>query len=115
MSQIEALDNQTRALSEQLAQARREGSASGSVAALPETFRARVTNVVRDADGSTLVEINAGRSDRLAEGMSLIAIRGNTYLGTIELMRVDLNEAVGRVTQAGNGTIRSDDIIRPGA
>ncbi|GAB4515911.1 MAG: hypothetical protein Tsb0013_20490 [Phycisphaerales bacterium] len=115
VSQNEALENQSRALSEQLAQARRGSSSTGAVAALPDSFRARVTNVIEDADGSILVEINAGTSDRLSEGMSLIAVRGSTYLGTIELMRVDLNEAVGRVTQAGNGTIRNDDVIRPGA
>ena len=115
VSQNEALDNQTRALSEQLAQARRERTASGGIAALPESFRARVTNVIEDADGSILVEINAGTSDRLAQGMRLIAVRGGSYLGTIELMRVDLNEAVGRVTQAGGDSIRSNDTIMPGA
>ncbi|MEM1424804.1 MAG: hypothetical protein AAGH64_12490 [Planctomycetota bacterium] len=116
VAQTESLENQNRALAEQNTTLRRGPDATRTAGALPETFQARVTGVVEDADGSILVEINAGTSDRLAEGMELIAVRNGSYLGTIELMRVDLNEAVGRVTlQSGNGSIRSNDTIRPGA
>lgn len=114
-SELVAMRNQNRALSEEIVQLRGGGSGSGgSVAALPESFRARVTNVITDADGSVLVEINAGSSDRLSKGMELIATRGNSFLGKISLVRVDLNEAVGRVVLTGNGTIRNNDEIRAG-
>lgn len=115
-SELEGSQNQVRALAEQIADLRRGGSGSTGFAALPDNFRARVTNVLEDADGSTLIEINAGSSDRLSEGMELIVTRGSAgFLGKIELVRVDLNEAVGRVILPGNGSIRNNDEIRPAA
>jgi chromosome segregation ATPase len=116
VSELEASQNQTRALEEQLIEIRRGETESGTgVAALPQTFRARVTNVITADDGSTLIEINAGSSDRLAEEMELIAVRDGRFLGKIRLVRVDLNEAVGRVVLEGAGAIQRNDTIQPAA
>ncbi len=116
VSELESSKNLARALEEQLIVARRGGSTgSAASASLPDSFRARVTSVIEDADGSVLVEINAGSSDRLAEGMELIAVRDGRFLAKISLMRVDLNEAVGRVVLTGAGDIQTDDQVQPPA
>ncbi len=116
-SQLDASNNQVRALEEQLVALRRGNSGTaGSSAALPSTFRARVTEVKTDSDGAVLIGINAGTSDRLAEGAELVVVRGGLFLGKIRLINVDLNEAVGRlVLDADNGEIRDRDEIRPAA
>jgi hypothetical protein len=74
------------------------GSASGQEVYLraPVGFMARVTDV-RDDAGATLVEIDAGVSDKLKSGMSLNITRGSDYLGRLVLTDVQQNRSVGRV------------------
>lgn len=116
-SLLEASDNQVRAQQEIIVELRRGGDGTGGVAAaLPSTFRARVSDIVTDSAGAVLIEINAGSSDRLAEDMELNIVRGGLFLGKIRLVRVDLNEAVGRlILDGGNGSVRDNDEIRPAA
>jgi regulator of replication initiation timing len=125
-SQLEVVQEENRALQEELADATRDGGSGvgpggeTGVTMAPADFRARVTNVIRDEDGTTLVQLNAGSSDMLRERMTLVVTRGAQYLGTIEVLRVDLNDAVARVTlrPAGEPAIRANDTVRsrrPGA
>jgi uncharacterized protein YhaN len=116
VSQLENSQNTVRALTEQI-ELQRRGGAGGtdSIAALPDTFRARVVGVVTDDDGAVFVEINAGRSDRIAEGMELTVTRDGGWVAKIEIERVELNSAVGRVTLTGSrGQVQDDDMIIPG-
>lgn len=117
VSELDGSQNTVRALEEQIANLRRGSQGTGNgVAALPATFRARVLDVVEDTDGSVLVEINAGRSDRISEGMELTVTRDGKFVAKIEIERVELNVAVGRVTLTGtNGAVEADDMVRPAA
>lgn len=74
------------------------GSASGQEIFLraPVGFMARITDVRSDA-GATLVEIDAGVSDKLKSGMALNITRGSSYLGRLVLTDVQQNRSVGRV------------------
>lgn len=111
--QLEVSQETNRALQEQIAEIRQEADAARtgtSVAAnsqsyklAPKGFRARIASVQRDASGSLFVGIDAGSSDQLEANMKLSAIdlNGRGYLATIILDRVDINEAVGRITLTG--------------
>ncbi len=111
--QLEVSQESNRALQEQIAEIRQEAdaarqgvsvtSASQSYKLAPKGFRARISSVQRDATGSLFVGIDAGSSDSLETQMKLSAIdiNGRGYLATIVLDRVDINEAVGRITLTG--------------
>lgn len=81
----------------------------------PVEFRATVQSVERDSSGQLLVGISAGLSDRLEPNMELNAIdrNGRSYLATMVLDRVDLNEAVARVTLQGTNarTVQVGDLV----
>jgi len=114
-----ALQEQLVSLQDQLAQARTGGpitEAAGQrdvVLRAPEALRARVTGVQQDVNDSTMVSINAGSNDMLKERMKLNVVRGNEWLASIVLVRVDLNEAIGRVdiTKGPDVTIQPGDRI----
>lgn len=121
-SEIEAKDGTLRALREQivdLEQTLAGGPARGGeqrgVVAAPRSFQARVLQVQRDANNDLLVSIDAGTNDRLENKMKLNIVRSGRFLGTITLERVDLNEAVGRVTlrATGDPAISSGDLVLP--
>lgn len=125
-AELEVSRETTRALREQLATVQQSGSvaslAGGAAEAgsgllrAPRNFRARVTDVQPDVNGSTLVSINAGQSDQLRSNMKLNLVReGEGFLGTIVLERVDQNEAVGRIVllRPGSADIRSGDLVLP--
>jgi len=111
--QLEVSQESNRALQEQIAEIRQEADAARTGSSVtsanqafklaPKGFRARISSVQRDAAGSLFVSIDAGSSDQLETQMKLSAIdiNGRGYLATIILDRVDLNEAVGRVTLTG--------------
>ena len=123
-AELEVSRETARAIREQLASAQ-EGSsgssassadAAGALLRAPRNFRARVTDVQPDVNGSTLVSISAGQSDQLKSNMKLNLVRdGEGFLGTIVLERVDLNESVGRIVllRAGAIGIRSGDLVLP--
>lgn len=80
----------------------------------PVGFMARVTDVRKDA-GATLVEIDAGVSDKLKSGMSLNITRGSSYLGKLVLTDVQQNRSVGRVDSlnpANQATVTKGDMVR---
>lgn len=121
-SELEVSRETIRAIREQLASAQQGGPAGSSAEAssgllrAPRNFRARVTDVQPDVNGSTLVSISAGQNDQLRSNMKLNLVRdGEGFLGTIVLERVDLNEAVGRIVLLREGAIgiRSGDLVLP--
>ncbi|MEO1129090.1 MAG: hypothetical protein AAFX05_05195 [Planctomycetota bacterium] len=85
-----------------------------SVLRAPESLRARITDVQKDVDNSVMVSINAGTNDLLKERMKVNIVRGNDWLASVVLVRVDLNESIGRVTltkATGGGPIEIGDLV----
>jgi regulator of replication initiation timing len=80
----------------------------------PADFRGRVLSVRTDASGITYAAINAGTSDQLAERMRFNIVRDGQFIATVQLQRVDLNEAVGIIDTLGREVqIREGDIVLP--
>lgn len=110
-----------RSLQEQLADARRDASGGGISSSgftslrAPQNFRARVTDVQRDADGQLLISIDAGSSDLLRERMKLSVVRGNSWVASVVLETVDVNESVGRVVLNPNQSAISEGDLVIGA
>lgn len=80
----------------------------------PVGFLARVTDVRKDA-GATLVEIDAGVSDKLKSGMALNITRGSNYLGRLVLTDVQQNRSVGRVdflNPDNTAPVSKGDVVR---
>ena len=126
-AQMAAMDRQVRRLREQMAQMQdesnrlnglvqqlsslpgaeemigRTGPRTTQAAGTPApTVQGQVTQV-RQLDGTTLVQVNIGRSDQLQAGNELIVARGDNYLGTLLLEEVRDQEAVGRMTLLASG------------
>lgn len=116
-----SLQEQLVALREQFDRAQAGGGASpgssvgdGVYLRAPAGFQARVTDVRLDA-GATLVEIDAGVSDKLKGGMSLNITRGSVFLAKLVLTEVQQNRSVGRVDFLGkDGTVQvsKGDVVR---
>lgn len=80
----------------------------------PADFRGRVLSVRTDASGITYAAINAGTSDQLAERMRFNIVRDGQFIATVQLQRVDINEAMGIVDTLGRDVqIREGDIVLP--
>ncbi|MCA9294425.1 MAG: hypothetical protein KDA20_11490 [Phycisphaerales bacterium] len=119
-SQLEVSQETNRTLQEQLADMRdRLGNlnssniASGaafSAPRAPDGFRATVTGVARDAAGKMLVSIDAGLNDRLQKQMKLSIVRGSSWVGSMTLESVNLNDAVG-VIDLSNLDVRAGDTV----
>lgn len=112
----DALTEANRVLQEQLAELRqRGGSSTGSTVAggpAPANFRARVTSVTK-AGGGDLIEIDAGTSDGLRNGMKLDVVRDGSWVASVVLSRVDLNESIARIDiPAAGNSVRSGDTVQ---
>jgi hypothetical protein len=130
-SQREVLEQNYRALQEELAELRRDsstrvaggvGGASGTLAATTTGFVAsgpviqgRVLGVQKDpATGKTLVRVSVGSNNRVADGMQFFAARdGSTLVGTLVVIRTDLAESVAevRLLRPEAGEVRAGDVV----
>lgn len=110
--QLEVAIENNRALQEQLVELRDQlntaragggavASADGGTVRASVPVRARVTGVRTGPSGETLVQIDAGTSDRLRERMELSLVRGDRFLGKVIVTNVDIEESVGRVDYLG--------------
>ncbi len=113
----DALAETNRVLTERIAEMR-EGRSGGTSTAdrpagpAPSGFKARVTSVT-SAGGGDLVQIDAGTSDGLRNGMKLDVVRNGSWVATILLSRVDLNEAIARIDIVGAGnSVQSGDTVQ---
>lgn len=101
--QLEVAIETNRALQEQLAelqQAMGGGTAVASASgrpALGQPIRARITEVRTGPAGEILAQIDAGSNDNLSESMELTIVQNERFAGVLELTKVELNEAVGRI------------------
>jgi nitrogen fixation protein FixH len=101
-------------LIEQIAEMERGDAAdAGTSTAPPVQVFGRVTRLNRLDSGDTYVEVDLGTSDQLRVGHELHVVRGSDYIGTILLRQVDVNAAVGVVTNLRSGyDIRVEDNVQ---
>ncbi len=119
--ELEVARETNRSLQEQIVMLRRDAQGvaedTTGVATLraPRGFRGRVTDVQTEADGGTLVQINAGLNDQLQERMKLNVVRNGEFVGSLVLEVVDLNESVARLDLLRDGAdeVRSGDLVLP--
>lgn len=118
-SQLEVAEETTRRLQEELIQTRErsEFAEAGNgprpgIRTPPQNFRGQVTGVTDNPAGGLLVAINGGSQDRLAPRMELRVRRGNTFVATIVVRDVNLNDAVGVIDVEGPGSpVRPGDVV----
>lgn len=121
-SQREVLEQNYRAVQEELADARRtvDGVRTGTAAAADQPFTYAgpvITGSVEEAandsaSGSTLLKINVGSNDRVTKNMRFHVIRDNTFVGNLVITQADLKWSVGRFDDLGRGnTARAGDRI----
>jgi len=75
-------------------------------------IQGQVTNVSSSA-GEKFVQVNVGSNDGVSQNMKFLVHRGDQYLGTLIITRVDSNAAAGRVELA-QGDISVDDQVLAG-
>lgn len=114
-TQREVLQNNVRALQEQLAETKvaQEKSASGSTGRSNVPFVptalvvAKVDQVSKETGtGATLAKINVGTNDNIRENMKLMVIRDGTFIGNIVIVQADMKWSVGRVDTLGQADSR---------
>lgn len=124
-SQNEVYEQTIRALREQVASAQRaaelamSGVAAGDASGEPyeasgPVIQGRVTEVTTDPEtGQRLVQLDVGTNDRVSENMQMHVARGNQYIGTLAIIRTDLQSSVGRVelTNAGASVQAGDRVV----
>lgn len=71
-----------------------------------------VTQVDKVSDQLTLVQVNVGTRDNVANDMQFTIYRGDEYVGTIQIKRVDTDASVGELTLGGN--VRAGDRVQSG-
>lgn len=124
-SQVEVLDQNNRALQEQLAETRstlESADASGRIspavsefiepAVLPGPPVVGAVQEIRTDPGTgrTLARVSVGSNDRIRENTKMFLARdGRQFLGNLVIIEVDLNWAVGVVD-----TLGADIQVRPG-
>lgn len=71
-----------------------------------------VTRVEKVSDQLTLVQVNVGTRDNVENDMQFTVFRGDEYVGTIKITRVDTDASVGELTLGGG--VRAGDRIQSG-
>lgn len=122
-SQREVLEQSTRALQEQLAEARRaiemQGAPSagvGRTAAFTPTIpiNGRVTNVIKDpATGKPMAMINVGANNSVRDNMQLVITRNGQFIGNLIITRTDLQWSLGEIDYLGRRVeVQAGDIVQ---
>jgi len=124
-SQRQVYEQTTRALQEQLVATQRAlqsaqqgtltagGRADQPYEATGALITGRVTKVRKDpSTGQTLVELNVGTNDRVAENMKLYVGRGrDTFVANLVVVTTDLNNSVARVDLLAGDAVREGDLV----
>lgn len=123
-SQRQVLEQNTRSLQEQLAEARltaeqaRTGSAAtgpGGLTAFASTgplVQARVVSLVTSPNGEELAELDQGSSAGLKAGQRLSVVRDGRFVASITLTTLNLQRSVGRVDRLGRPVeVRGGDLV----
>jgi hypothetical protein len=121
-SQREVLEQNYRALQEQIAEAKRaqEQLLSGNKAGTDQPFvstgpliNGRIEAVQVDpSTKKTTAKINVGTNDRVAKNMQFSVIRGDRFLGNLVITEPDLKWSVGVINTLGQPVeIREGDLV----
>jgi chromosome segregation ATPase len=123
-SQREVLDQNYRALQEELAAIKTDTqggrTAAGAISSVSGSFtyagpiiQGRVESVERDASTSKLMaKLNVGTNDRVAKNMRLYVIRDNNFVGNLVVTNADLSFSVGAFDSLGlSNEVRAGDLI----
>lgn len=123
-SQNEVLEQNTRALQEQLtaAQENQQATAAGIVSPTARDTTPRVPSIQLDGrvtrvekstiNGDTLAQINLGTNNQLRDNMRLFIVRGGQYLADIIIVKADQRESVGKIMTYGRAVdVRVDDKV----
>jgi hypothetical protein len=121
-SQREVLEQSTRALQEQLAEARRaiEQGVPGADARQTAAFApsipisGRVTNVIKDtATGKPLAMINVGANNNVRNNMQLVITRNGQFVGNLIITRTDLQWSLGEIDYLGRQIeVQAGDVVQ---
>lgn len=128
-SQVETLSRQGKRLAEQLQMQEerftqdiariRTGQTSGNATdALTSTVEIVPSHAIRGQitdskkiDDNLFVEINVGKRDGVENNTKFIIHRGNNFLGTLVVTKVDAKTAAGRVTLSQGAINKGDDVL----
>jgi hypothetical protein len=122
-SQRDVLEQNYRALQEEITQIRRDASTTVSAGATsgearPFTFAGpiisgRVESVQRDpASGKTLAKLSIGSNDRVAKNMQLRVIRSGEFIANVVVETTDLSFSIGAVDTLGRKVeVREGDSV----
>jgi predicted nucleic acid-binding Zn-ribbon protein len=122
-SQRQVLEQNTRALQEQLAEARlaveqaKSGVTASSGAAAPfvstgPLVSARVLKILPSPTGEELAEISEGSNAGIKPNMKMAIVRGRDFVANFVVTKVDLQRAVGRIEKLGRSVdVKSDDLV----
>lgn len=120
------LQQETRAMREQLAEARRaleqaqsggaSAAAGGKATAVEAVSGPRVVTKVRELvsspAGAELVVIPEGSNAGLRENTLMTIVRGTQFIANLVIVKVDANESVGRVEKLGRDVkVQVDDVV----
>ncbi len=121
-SQREVLEQNYRALQEQIAEAKRaqEQLLSGNKAGSDQPFvstgpiiNGRIEAVQIDpSNKKTIAKINVGTNDRVAKNMQFAVVRGDQFLGNLVVTDPDLKWSVGVVNTLGKPVeVKEGDLV----
>jgi hypothetical protein len=124
-SQRQVLEQNTRALQEQLAEARltaeqaRSGGTSASGESLGTSFtstgplvQSRVVSLTKSPTGDELVELDQGSAVGLRVGQKLSIVRDGRFVASVTLTTLDLQRSVGRLDRLGRQVdVRGGDLV----
>lgn len=78
-----------------------------------EPIAGNVTGVDKPSEGVTLVQVDIGENDNVRQNMRFLVHRGERYLGTLVIDRVDADQAVGRM-KLQKGPVKQGDSVYAG-
>lgn len=125
-SQREVLEQNFRAVQEQLAEAKRSASSSSAPAAgivsgaADQSFvytgpriQGRIEDVKVDAStGKTLVKLSVGTNDRVSKNMKMFLVRGDQFVANVVVITPDLKWSVAEVTLVNKGLqVTAGDLV----
>jgi predicted nucleic acid-binding Zn-ribbon protein len=122
-SQTEVLEQTTRALREQLAEAQQAvqtamttggvGQARSGPFEATTPIRGRIREVLQHPAGGSLAVIDVGSQSGVRENMLLNITRGAQFIGTMVITKADPRQAVGRIqfVAGGQQVAENDDVL----
>ena len=113
VSANEVLEQQFRALQEQLQELKERYAGAESVTPGEGDrvgARGAVQEVMDDVSGSTMARVDMGTNDGVTEGKQLYIVRGNEFVGHLKVVRADRRWSIGTFDSLGKSTkIRKGD------